>query len=111
MEQSIQYGAAYYPELWPESQIHDDIEKMKEAGITFARIGEFAWSVMEPSEGEISLDYFKTVCDTLHDSGISIVLCTPTATPPRWFSYGHPDDMVVNKDGVRMEHGARQHAC
>ena len=37
-------GAAYYPEDWGEDQIAHDIAKMQEAGITCARMGEFAWS-------------------------------------------------------------------
>ena len=36
-------GCAYYPEDWDDSQLDCDIKMMKEAGITCARIGEFAW--------------------------------------------------------------------
>ena len=39
-------GVAYYPEDWPESEMDYDIAKMKELGISVARIGEFAWSKM-----------------------------------------------------------------
>ena len=41
-------GVAYYPEDWPESEMDYDIAKMKELGISVARIGEFAWKKMEP---------------------------------------------------------------
>ena len=41
-------GAAYYPEDWPESEMERDAEKMVAAGISVARIAEFAWSRMEP---------------------------------------------------------------
>ena len=40
-------GCAYYPEDWDEAEIAYDIKMMKEAGITCARIGEFAWRKME----------------------------------------------------------------
>ena len=39
-------GAAYYPEDWPEEEMDYDISMMKKAGITVARIGEFAWHKM-----------------------------------------------------------------
>ena len=35
-------GCAYYPEDWDDSQLDYDISMMKKAGITCARIGEFA---------------------------------------------------------------------
>ena len=46
-------GAAYYPEDWPEEEMDYDISMMKKAGITVARIGEFAWHKMEPEPGTI----------------------------------------------------------
>lgn len=39
----IQLGAAYYPELWEESEIGRDIERCREYGIGVLRVGEFAW--------------------------------------------------------------------
>ena len=83
---------------------------MRETGINVVRMGEFAWSKMEPDEGRISLDYFARVMDKLHAAGIDTVFCTPTATPPIWLVHGHPERCYVNADGVTMIHGARQHA-
>ncbi|MFT3782931.1 MAG: beta-galactosidase [Nibricoccus sp.] len=104
------HGAAYYPELWPDSEIDRDIAIMQEVGINLVRIGEFAWSKMEPDEGHISLEYFVRVMDKLHAAGISTVFCTPTATPPIWLTYQHPERCFVDANGVTMIHGARQHA-
>lgn len=106
----LYHGAAYYPELWPDSEIDRDIAIMRELGINVVRMGEFAWSKMEPDEGKISLDYFVRVMDKLHAAGISTVFCTPTATPPIWLIHGHPERCYVNAEGVTMVHGARQHA-
>ena len=52
------HGVACYPELWPEADLARDIDEMKRVGINVVRIGEFAWSKMEPDEGSISLDCF-----------------------------------------------------
>ena len=106
----LYHGAAYYPELWPDADIDRDIALMRETGINVVRMGEFAWSKMEPDEGRISLDYFVRVMDRLHAVGISTIFCTPTPTPPIWLTHGHPERCFVNADGVTMVHGARQHA-
>ena len=47
----------------------------------------------------------------LLDMGISTILCTPTATPPRWLTASHEDWFRVDSDGRRMVHGSRQHCC
>ena len=44
-------GVAYYPEDWPEEEMERDFARMKEIGINVVRIGEFAWSKIEPREG------------------------------------------------------------
>lgn len=103
------HGAAYYPELWPRNSIERDIELMLKAGINLVRMGEFAWSTMEPSPGEFHFELFGETMDRFAEAGIGTVLCTPTATPPIWLSHGHPERCFVNADGVRMSHGARQH--
>ena len=46
--EKVYVGAAYYPELWPLSEVDKDIERMKAAGVNCVRMGEFAWSAMEP---------------------------------------------------------------
>ncbi|MFS0637669.1 beta-galactosidase [Mesobacillus foraminis] len=111
VNQKLYHGAAYYPELWDEKTIEEDIELMKEAGINVARIGEFAWSQMEPAEGEISLTFFEEMINKLYENGIDTVMCTPTPTPPIWLSHGHPERMYVESDGTVMGHGSRQHVC
>jgi len=106
----LYHGAAYYPELWPESDVDRDVVEMKKLGINVVRIAEFAWAKMEPDEGKISLAFFRRVMDKLQAAGIQVVLCTPTATPPIWLTYGHPERAFVDSEGHMMSHGARQHA-
>lgn len=50
-------GAAYYPEAWPDDQPAPDIAAMVEAGTTVVRTGKFAWSRMEPREGEFHFEW------------------------------------------------------
>lgn len=111
MRDKVYYGVAYYPELWDEKEIDQDIERMKELKINTVRIGEFAWSSMERYEGQINLSFFKKVIQRLYSQGISTILCTPTATPPIWMTYNHPERLFVNQEKVAYSHGARQHMC
>ena len=106
----LYHGACYYPELWPESDIDRDIAEMKRVGLNVVRLGEFAWSAIEPDEGAVSFDFFARVLDRLHAAGLDVVFCTPTPTPPIWLTHGHPERCFVDAEGRTMMHGARQHA-
>ena len=80
-------------------------------GIVFVRIGEFAWSRLEPKEGLYTFDWLKTSIDTLHAAGLKAVLGTPTATPPKWLVDKMPDMLPVGADGKVRGFGSRRHYC
>ncbi len=105
------YGATYYPEHWSAADRELDAERMAQAGFNCVRMAEFAWDAMEPQEGIHRFDLIDETIARLGEKGISTILCTPTATPPRWLSVAHPEILRVNADGVAMQHGSRQHAC
>jgi len=104
-------GSAYYPEDWDDSEQEYDIEKMIEAGMSVARIGEFAWHKMEPKIGEYDFEWLHTIVNKLGDAGIAVVMGTPTATPPRWLSKLYPDVFAERENGRRASHGGRRHCC
>lgn len=104
-------GAAYYPEDWDEKEIDSDIEKMKLAGINAVRIGEFAWHKMEPKKGMYDFDWLHKIVDKLGANSIAVVLGTPSATPPRWFTKEHPQALTEFEPGRRKNHGGRRHCC
>ena len=54
------FGVAYYPELWEETVVEADILRMKALHINTVRIGEFAWSVMEPREGAFDFSFRRS---------------------------------------------------
>lgn len=111
MSEQILFGAAYYPEDWPESQRPQDIEMMKKAGMNVMRIGEFAWHNMEPRPGEFDFGWLHRVVDDLAANGIKSILGTPTATPPRWFLLRYPEAAQLDANGLRIPHGGRRHCC
>jgi len=104
-------GVCYYPEHWPESLWRSDASRMCEAGITIVRIGEFAWSRIEPSAGELCFDWLDRAIGALADAELQIVLGTPTATPPNWLVRSMPDMLAVDAAGREREFGSRRHYC
>ncbi len=107
----IYLGANYYPEDWDESNIDDDIVKMKECGFNVVRIGEFAWKKDEPREGEFDFAWLHRVVDKMRAAGIAVIMGTPTATPPHWLYKKYPDMATLSPSGVRTSHGGRRHCC
>ena len=105
----MRLGVCYYPEHWPESMWKDDAARMKALGIDRVRIAEFAWSRIEPSPGEYHWDWLDRAIDVLADAGLKVVMCTPTATPPKWLIDRHPDILPVGADGRPRAFGSRRH--
>jgi beta-galactosidase len=104
-------GVCYYPEHWPEAQWADDAARMVAAGLTLVRIGEFAWSRLEPEPGALEFAWLDRAIDTLGRAGLQVVLGTPTATPPRWILDRHPDMLAVDAQGRPRKFGSRRHYC
>lgn len=104
-------GAAYYPEAWDEAEQEHDIAMMVKAGCNVMRMTEFAWHKMEPRDGEIDFSWLHRVMDKLWTAGISVILGTPSATPPRWLQKVDPTIYAVSEEGVRRTHGARRNCC
>lgn len=104
-------GCAYYPEYWGVERVPTDAALMQDAGVNIVRIGEFAWSRMEPEEGRFTLDWLHQTVDILGQHGINVLMCTPTATPPAWLTCTYPDTLLMKPDGRRLEHGERRHYC
>ncbi len=105
------FGAPYYPEHWSPDDRKHDAPRMSAAGVNVVRLAEFAWDRIEPARGQFDFALFDDVIDQLHHVGIRTILCTPTATPPRWLTDRRDDWFRVDAAGRRMDHGSRQHCC
>src|SRR5271170_3956638 len=101
-------GAAWYPEQWDEATWESDLTLMEQAHIHFVRVGEFAWSTMEPSEGNFQLDWLAHAIRAAERHHIAVVLGTPSAAPPAWLTQKYPETLRINEDGRPDEHGNRQ---
>ncbi|MEM6637871.1 MAG: beta-galactosidase [Pseudomonadota bacterium] len=104
-------GVCYYPEHWPEEDWEGDARRMVETGLRWVRIGEFAWSKIEPNPDSFAWDWLDRAIDVLGTAGLDVILGTPTATPPRWMLDRHPDMLAHDANGRPRRFGSRRHYC
>ncbi|KEO90067.1 beta-galactosidase [Erythrobacter longus] len=107
----MKLGCCYFPEHWPEEMWADDARRMREMGLSLVRIGEFAWSRIEPEPGRFDWGWLDRAIETLADAGLTIMLCTPTATPPKWLVDSMPDMVAIDEQGRPRGFGSRRHYC
>ena len=107
--QKITLGTCYYPEHWDKNLWREDLERMKECGIEVIRIAEFAWSKIEPREGEFTYEFFNEFLDLAYEMNVKVIFCTPTATPPAWLTEKYPETLNAAIDGTLYRHGGRRH--
>ena len=105
----MRLGVCYYPEHWPEAWWPEDAREMVQLGIRQVRIGEFCWSRVEPAPGKFDWGWLDRAVQVLADAGLQIVMCTPTATPPKWMVDLDPDMLAVGADGRPRRFGSRRH--
>lgn len=106
---TLSLGTCYYPEHWDERLWKEDLERMLANGIQTIRIGEFAWSKVEPREGEFTFDFFDRFLEVAAQTEIKVIFGTPTATPPAWLTNAYPEVLNCRMDGVKFRHGMRRH--
>ena len=109
MSASPELGVCYYPEHWPEDMWISDAQSMYKNGIRWVRIAEFAWSRIEPEPKKFDWKWLDKAVDILGNAGLKIVMCTPTATPPRWLINQMPDMLAVDQNGQQRKFGSRKH--
>jgi len=107
----MKLGCCYYPEHWPEEWWAEDARRMRDMGLSLVRIGEFAWSRIEPEPGRYDWGWLDRVIDTLHAAGLKVILGTPTATPPKWLVDRMPDMVAIDEGGRPRGFGSRRHYC
>jgi len=108
---SLHFGVDYYPEHWPRERWARDADLMGELGFNTVRLAEFAWSKIEPKEGEYNFGWLDEVLDMLGKKGMKAIIGTPTAAPPPWIVKAHPDILEIDGYGKRKAEGTRKNYC
>nr|WP_233340987.1 beta-galactosidase [Haloprofundus sp. MHR1] len=107
----MRVGVCYFPEHWPAERLERDIERMADAGLQYVRMGEFSWSRLEPEPGELDFEWLNEAVSLIGDHGMQAVLCTPTATPPKWLVDEYPSIRQEEADRTPRHYGSRRHYC
>jgi beta-galactosidase len=102
-------GVCYYPEQWPRDRWAPYARRMRELGLVYARVGEFAWSRVEPAFEQWDWEWLDAAIEILAAEGLWVVLCTPTAAPPAWLARAHPAILPVDRAGRVRAFGSRRH--
>lgn len=106
----MKLGVTYYPEQWPETRWRLDAKMMADLGLTYARLGEFAWSLLEPADGRFEFAWLEQVIEIVRREQIQVILGTPTAAPPPWLTSKY-DIFQRDQDRNLRGPGSRRHAC
>jgi beta-galactosidase len=101
------YGVSYYPEQTPENEWEDDFRKMAELGFNTVRMGEFAWAIFEPAEGQYHFEWMDKAIDLAAKYHIKTILSTPTANVTPWLRKKYPEVLGANSIGD-YTYGARK---
>ena len=107
----MKIGVAWYPEQHPPQRWPDDVRRMADAGLSLVRVGEFAWTALEPERGRFTLDWLDEVVGLAAEAGLGVVMSTPTAVPPVWLTLERPEILTVDADGRRLTAGSRKFTC
>lgn len=104
-------GVDYYPEQWNLDLMEADLDNICELGCNVIRIAEFAWHLMEKTEGHYDFSFFDHVIAKAKEKGLKVIMGTPTATIPAWLVKKHPDILSGFEDGTPRTFGGRHVYC
>lgn len=107
----IRIGIDYYPEHWDRSMWEEDAARMEALGTHVVRVGEFAWSRLEPRDGEFDFGWLDDAIEVLSRHNMKIILGTPTNCAPVWLYHDHSDTLQWDRDGKPTDIGIRGHRC
>ena len=84
---------------------------MKLAHCNAMSVGIFAWSRLEPAEGQFDFAWLDRVMDMIAEAGGAVVLATPSGARPHWLADKYPEVLRVRPDRQRNLFGGRHNHC
>jgi len=107
----ILHGGDYNPDQWPEAVWDEDMRLMKLAHCNTMTVAIFAWTKLEPAEGQFEFGWLDRVMDLLAKNGGYAVLATPSGARPAWMAAKYPEVLRVRPDRGRNLFGVRHNHC
>lgn len=97
----------YYPSQWPEYMWEPDFARMQSANISYVRISEFDWAVLEPREGHFNFTLLDKTIELMAKYNLRAIIGTPTAGPPDWAIENY-DIGYVDRTNTTLLFGSRR---
>lgn len=91
--------------------MEQDLDNICELGCNVVRIAEFAWHMMEKTEGDYDFSFFDNVIEKAKAKGLKVIMGTPTATIPAWLASKYPDILSSFENGQKRAFGGRHVSC
>ena len=87
-EKRLLHGGDYNPDQWLDYPdiLKDDLRLMKLANVNTMTVGIFAWSALEPTEGNYNFEWLDKIIDDVYNQGGRVILATPSGARPAWLS-------------------------
>jgi beta-galactosidase len=105
------HGGDYNPDQWTPDIWEADMRLMKAAHCNAMSVGIFAWSALEPAEGEFEFGWLDRVMDMIAENDGYVVLATPSGARPNWLARSYPEVLRVRPDRQRNLFGQRHNHC
>jgi len=111
--QPLWHGGDYNPDQWLDRPdiLDEDFRLFPLAGANTVSIGIFAWTKLEPADGQYNFGWLDELMDRLHRAGMRAILATPSGAKPAWMSQAYPEILRVQANRVRDLHGGRHNHC
>ena len=112
-EKRLLHGGDYNPDQWLDYPdiLKDDLRLMKLANVNTMTVGIFAWSALEPTEGNYNFEWLDKIIDDVYNQGGRVILATPSGARPAWLSEKYPEVLITNDRREKMLHGGRHNHC
>ena len=107
------HGGDYNPDQWQDCPeiLKEDMRLMKAANCNEMTLGVFAWSSLEPQEGEFDFSFLDKAMDDIYAAGGRVILATPSGAKPVWMAKKYPEICRVDENGIRSGAGGRHNHC
>lgn len=107
------HGGDYNPDQWlayPEV-LKQDLLLMQQAHTNTFSLGIFAWSALEPTEGQFEFAWLDQVMDDIAAFGGNVILATPSGARPAWMAEAYPEVLRTSEKREKCLQGGRHNHC
>ncbi len=105
------HGGDYNPDQWlhEPAVIDEDFRLFPLAGCNAFSVGIFAWTALEPREGEFRFGWLADILDRMAAAGHKVILATPSGAKPTWLALAEPEVRRVSRQSLQRDPQRSRH--